>query len=529
MMIPPRIRFSKVLTMAGVAAFSFAPSLAEAQRAANPNDANISTGSGAGTDPGVDPGSFPSAESPTTARPGLPGLPEEFGGPRSMPAPGLPNLENPTYGPPYNSNPNEIDGPPTSPFDDATGLGPNISGLSGFRTRTASPEQVKAVNARLMAEARAIGDPADRALSFDRVARAKVVVDEWEEALQALTEGGQAAITIRDPLIRDVRLEALTSTAIGVAEELVREATIKDVYRDPLDNRPPRTLEVRMDYLRTASRAVALGGNLAFAIRGEDYRSLALFNLVQDQATNSRAVSRFAQDRDSGLEVHSTGELGELREMADSMLVEAEREAVRIPLPVWRDQALVRVASAAASSGQYTRGLMIARKIPQPESRADAQIHLAEMLARSNHAQDATAAYQEAVRSVVSIPLEDPRASLGAVLLDSLLAVGRFEDARSASMLIQDPLLRARALGAVAKAMGERGLVSLVEGWISSETGPDLRDRLRREASEGYVDWLQRSRPNPNTSLMPDILPRGMMPGVLPPIDDMGGAGSGNR
>ncbi len=307
-----------------------------------------------------------------------------------------------------------------------------------------------------------------------------------------------------------------------MAEELVREATIKDVYRDPLDTRPPRTLQVRLDYLRTASRAIALGGNLAFAIQSEDFRSLALFNLVQNQATNSQAVSRFAEDRDSGIEVRSTNELEDLRGMADTMLVEAESEAVRIPLAVWRDQALVRVASAAASSGQYKRGMMIARKIPQPENRADAQIRLAEMMARSNMSRAATAAYQEAVQSVVAIPLEDPRASLGAVMLDSLLAVGRFEDARSAAVLIRNPLLRTRALGAVAKSMGERGLINLVEDWLAHEPDPMLRDRLRREASEGYVDWLQRSRPTDhNANLMPDILPRNELPGILPPIEDV--------
>ena len=425
---------------------SIAPGLTMAQQAANPNEANISTGSGAGTSPGVSPGSLPSAESITNTQPGQPGLPDDSGGTRTMPAPGLPNLESPSYGPSYNSNPNEIDGPPTLPFEDATGLGPDISsGITGFHTRSATPEQIKAVNARLMSEARAIVDPADRALSFDRVARAKILVDEWEEAIQALTEGGQSAVTIPDSLIRDVRLEALTSTSIALAEELVREATIKDVYRDPLDNRPPRTLQVRLDYLRTASRSIALGGNLAFAIRSEDYRSLALFNLVQNQATNSQAVSRFAEDGDAGLEVRSTGELNDLRQMADTMLVEAESEALRIPLAVWRDQALVRVASSAAASGQYSRGLTIARKIPQPENRADAQIRLAEMMARANRSKAATAAYQEAVQSVVAIPLEDPRASLGAVLLDSLLAVGRFQDARSAAVLIKDPLLRTRA------------------------------------------------------------------------------------
>ncbi len=522
MMIPPRIRMTKGFAL-GVTALAIAPGFAEAQQAANPSNANISTGSGAGTSPGVSPGSLPSAESITNTQPGQPGLPDDSGGTRTMPAPGLPDLENPSYGPPYSSDPYEIDGPPTSPFDDATGIGPNLpGGLSGFRTRTASPEKFKAVNARLMSEARAISDPADRALSFDRVARAKILVDEWEQAIQALTEGGQSATVITDPLIRDVRLEALTSTAIALAEELVREATIKDVYRDPLDNRPPRTLEVRLDYLRTASRSIALGGNLAFAIQGEDYRSLALFNLVQNQAINSQAVSRFAEDRDPGLEVRSTSELNDLRQMADTMLVEAESEAVRIPLAVWRDQALVRVASSAAASGQYNRGLMIARKIPQPENRADAQIRLAEMMARANRARAATAAYQEAVQSVVAIPLEDPRASLGAVLLDSLLAVGRFQDARSAAVLIRDPLLRTRALGAVAKSMGERGLTNLVEEWVNSEPDPMLRDRLRREASEGYVDWLQRSRPSDhNANLMPDIMPRNELPGMLPPIEDV--------
>ena len=70
--------------------------------------------------------------------------------------------------------------------------------------------------------------------------------------------------------------------------------------------------------------------------------------------------------------------------------------------------------------------------------------------------------------------------------------------------------------------MGERGLTNLVEEWVTSEPDPMLRDRLRREASEGYVDWLQRSRPSDhNTNLMPDIYPRSEFPGMLPPVEDV--------
>ncbi|MCA1686400.1 MAG: hypothetical protein LC745_10585 [Planctomycetia bacterium] len=152
------------------------------------------------------------------------------------------------------------------------------------------------------------------------------------------------------------------------------------------------------------------------------------------------------------------------------------------------------MASSAAESRQFSRALEIARRIPQPEVRTDALLKIAETQARRGDPNGATATYREAAEAVASIPLADPRAVLAGVVIDNLIAVGRFEDARVSVALYPDEARRYVALGAIAESQGRRGAAASANAWINREVPPQYRSQLYRRVSNGVVSAIESNR-----------------------------------
>jgi hypothetical protein len=134
--------------------------------------------------------------------------------------------------------------------------------------------------------------------------------------------------------------------------------------------------------------------------------------------------------------------------------------------------------------------------IPQPEVRTDALVRIAEAQARpgGNDPDGATATYQEAARAVASIPLDDPRAVLAGVLIDNLISVGRFEDARRLVILYPDNDRRMLALGAIAESQGFRGASDTAIAWITREIPPEHRPFLYRRLRFGILAAIEQNR-----------------------------------
>ena len=63
-------------------------------------------------------------------------------------------------------------------------------------------------------------------------------------------------------------------------------------------------------------------------------------------------------------------------------------------------------------------------------------------------------------------------------LVDSLIASGRFDDARACTVLYPEESERFVALGAVAESMGKRGLAASARRWIATEAPPGYRSAL---------------------------------------------------
>ena len=109
-------------------------------------------------------------------------------------------------------------------------------------------------------------------------------------------------------------------------------------------------------------------------------------------------------------------------------------------------------------------------------------------------AEGATATYAEAAQAVASIPLDDPRAILAGVLIDNLISVGRFEDARATIGLYPGRSRQLIALGAIAESQGRRGAADAARAWIAREIPPQEQSLLFRRVNDGILAAIEQNR-----------------------------------
>jgi hypothetical protein len=342
------------------------------------------------------------------------------------------------------------------------------------------------VGSFILEEALRVSTPEDRSRALEDAAQASVLNNQREQGLEILRQAGQATLGIDDPLRRDMRLRSIVITANSLAEIATREALPSAALsgEETLEQAEQR----RKTSLETARNANELAGSLAEQIHSLNYRSETMARVVGSILKNSDEIFQRL------IPLAETPEVADpATSEGDAQLETAHRISLRIPQPVWRNRELVRVASIAAGSNRFEIARSIALAIPHALSRGEALINVAESQARDGLDADATTTYQDAFDTVLEIQQLSPRISLGTVLLDSMLAVGRFEDARLTTQVITDPDLKLRALGAIARSMGERALTEQAKAWIDAEESPIVRDRLRAELATGLVTWIRRS------------------------------------
>ena len=251
----------------------------------------------------------------------------------------------------------------------------------------------------------------------------------------------------------------------------------------------------RITKLRVALPEWAKAVELATKLEKVTPRTESLFRIVESEAFSSQ---RLVTDP-----LRGGGGIGgrpdpskldpEIRVYTDDLLASAAHHASMIERPIWRDYASFSIISNAATSSQFTRGFQIARAIRQPEARTNALIRLAEGQALNARPNEATAAYEEAARSVTLIPQEDPRETLVGVLIDSLISFGRFEDARACVPLYSFPSRQLTALEAVAESQGRRNLAESARQWIAKEN-PAFRPLLYRKVNDGILRSIEQNR-----------------------------------
>ncbi len=187
--------------------------------------------------------------------------------------------------------------------------------------------------------------------------------------------------------------------------------------------------------------------------------------------------------------------------LADEILLEAWDAAKTIDRFIWRYRAMVRIALSASDSHQYARGIALARTIENAESRAEALILLAEAECRNAAARGtpelaatATEAYQAAAEAVAAIPQDGLRGVITGILVDSLIAVGRFDDARACTVIHPDQAERFVELGAIAESQGRRGAADDARRWIATEAPEGYRSALYRRVAAGVLWAVEQNR-----------------------------------
>ncbi len=369
-----------------------------------------------------------------------------------------------------------------------------------------SSEEISKIDARLLSQARSVTDPADRALVLQRIASTKIIFRQrLGDAHIALVEAADAARQMPASELRDRRLISVVETLLSLAEAEVRlgmqPADVDIPPNDPAnpditppaegtESGGPRWLDKADDEWARADRAAGDITNPNF--RGQQHSRVA----------ESRALGASQLAGESGIFLDEPTPSEKPRtdrdqiQRADGILDRAIGDADRIDFPVWRDHALELVATKASHAGRFSQALGAARRVGRPEIRVDALVRVAEDQVRRNLPDDATRTYTETARAVSSIPSDDPRMVLAGILIDSLISMGRFDDARASVNFIAKPYRRLDALGAVAESQGRRGLGDAAMTWIERDMPDSDRPILRRRVTDGMLATVEQYRTN---------------------------------
>ncbi len=345
----------------------------------------------------------------------------------------------------------------------------------------------------LVREAMAISDPGERSLALVRIARTSIFLSRPDLGHFAIFQAAKDSTLEPIATLRDQRLVNVILAALNLAEEHMREVAIFQSIPEggPVLSAPINT--DRKSNLERGRQEWQLAYELSFEVKNRSARTETLYRVVESESLGSSSLVREPFRMTGGRP--DPAKLPPItREFSDELLATAIRHALTIERPIWRDRALVAIGSNAASSAQFTRAIESARAIPQPEIRADALLKIAENQVIFGRQNDATRSYAEVASAISEVPNTDPRETLVGVLIDSLIAFGRFEDARASTVLYSNPANPPIALSAVAESQGRRNLAISARKWIDAEPSPDLRSLLYRKLNDGLLAAIEQRR-----------------------------------
>jgi hypothetical protein len=376
----------------------------------------------------------------------------------------------------------------------------------------------------LLNNARMIATPEERSLALQRIANGAIDCIQLNLAHRTLEEAITATSDVTIPLVRDQRLIALVTSLNSLTVAMLREGDQSlamslgadgDAKPDALPKRPDSTVMIRMARLEW-QRAVYL----ASIIGNPTYRNELLYKVAESEASGSATIANEYLRKlgtDLAVDLPSPGERppsnvppGDDRtqnrakllkkatysKLADAVLVDSFEVAKKIDRLIWKYRAMFRIALLAADSQQYSRGVELARGIENGESRAEAMLLLAEAQCRSgsNQSETATAAYQAAAEAVATVHQDGLRGVLAGSVIDSMIATGRFEDARACVVLYPDVSEKLVALGAIAEQQGRRGSAEAARRWITNEIPEQYRPALYRRVVAGVLATIEQNR-----------------------------------
>jgi hypothetical protein len=290
---------------------------------------------------------------------------------------------------------------------------------------------------------------------------------------------------------------------------------------EALPKRPDINVTVRMARLEW-NRAVYLASNIG----NPTYRNEMLYKIAESVASASASLANdFSKTSTPNVETSANKQTPPAaarneayRKLADLILVDSWEVATKIDRLIWKYRAMIRIALSAADSQQYARAVELCRGIDNAEARAEAMLTLAESQCRHIQGKDpsvanalakeASVAYELAAEAVASVSQEGLRGVLAGFLVDSLIATGRFDDARACIALYPEYSQQLVGLGAIAESQGKRGLAESARRWISTDIPEQYRPTLYRRVTSGALWAIEQNRGRDKDLLSrPEMLP----------------------
>jgi hypothetical protein len=383
-------------------------------------------------------------------------------------------------------------------FPDDPALAPLLRDQEGPGARTGAE-----VTPELRENARRITTTYDRARAMFELAREAILSNQLIVAHQTLEQAARAALEEPNELRHDQLVIEVFYTTVPLTEALIREGKVQPTLLEPLEGRAeplPKKLDPKSSFRLARlewQRAEALAG----AIINPTYRSEFLARVAEGISRDSSRVIGLYVRPGEGPEARtmdqtkpSPADVKEFEKVADDFLVQAIEIAARIERPMWRNYALARTAISAGESDQYERALAIGRSIENAEARAVALILVAESQCRHNQAEAATRSYQQVAEAVSRVQQDGLRKVLTGLLVDSLIATGRFTDARACLVLYPTESDRFVALGAIAEGQGRRGSPAAAREWIARDAPAEYHSALYRRVNYGMLGAISNNR-----------------------------------
>jgi hypothetical protein len=379
------------------------------------------------------------------------------------------------------------------------------------------------ISSDILRDARAIQIPSERSMAFQLIAKGAIYSNQFSIAHQALKEASSAAVRETTPLTHDLRLMAIVTTYTNLTDAVLREGRDAQSLDGDLAPEPEPMPEPDADAeplpkklhgktaIRMARHEWDRAAFLARRIHNPTNRNEMLFRLVESQALGSVTIaSGYGQDDPTLVDAVTPTRTPKVdpavfTKLADEVLEDAVAVAKKIEWPVWKGKALIRVVMGAADSYQFERGMRIARSIDDPEYRteallflAEAQCRLADQLPESPRRdrlnQEATRTYTDVAQAVSEVRQMGLRGVGVGFLVDSLISVGRFDDARACVALYPERYQQFVALGAIAESQGRRGSADAAREWIARDTPDAYKPALYRRVTRGTLDAIEQNR-----------------------------------
>lgn len=361
------------------------------------------------------------------------------------------------------------------------------------------PNLPTGVTPELVKNAKLIGTVDERSLALQRIANSAISSNQLFMAHQILEDAVSSAVAVQTPLVRDQRLIAIVTSLTILNDALLREGQKGTLAPPPADLKP-EAVPKRPDpgvLIRLARLEWNRAAYLAGLIGNPTYRNEMLYRVAESEASGSASIANefIEDDLDPAKPDKARADRNKAYQTAaDEELVDSYNVASKIERPIWRYRAMVRIALQASDSRQYDRGFEFSRKIGNPESRTEALLLIAEALCRHDRQDRATPVYEEAAAAAASIQQEGLRGVITGFLVDSLIAAGRFDDARACVVIYPEESQQLVALGAIAESQGRRGGAESARRWIAADVPAAYRPTLYRRVVAGYLWAIEQNR-----------------------------------